>query len=423
MDNSIISLTTARRYVLGRQGLWPSRRWSSLEGTATAIRQTETLQVDTINIVARSHDLALWSRVSDYQPSQLDKLLYTRRQFFDYGPILLIYPMDELPYWRTVMQLRANRLAEFMGEHSHTLDFVRHELKSRGPLGNRDFGARQRIPGGFNTVKDTGKALYYMWLAGELMTHSRRNFERVFDFTENIAPNIVAKDLAETQRFLALKAVRDLGLATSREWAKRFAIMLPRTVTPPATARYLDELTADGELATVRIAERKSFYYLPKADLPLLHSLEAGQIPLEWQTAGPNTHSQVNFLAPLDNVIWDRTRAQSLFDFDYVWEVYKPANIRKWGYYTLPILYGDKLVGRFSPKLDRKTATLQIEGFWLEADALAKDSQFLQALTNGLHAFAAFHHATKIEIAASVHFSELLAQVTSQFAPVISHLS
>lgn len=414
-----ISLQTARRYVLGRQGLWPNRRWKDSAGIAAAIHQTEDVQVDTISVVARSHDLTLWSRVSDYRPADLNDLLYRQRQFFDYGPILLIYPMDELPYWRTVMELRVHRLAALIAEHSQTIEFVRQELKARGPLGNRDFAARQRIPGGFNTVKDTGKALDYLWLTGELMTHSRRGFERIYDFAENIVPNVAAKDLAETQRFFALKALRDVGLATSREWAKRFAIMLSHNNMPNS---YLDELVAEGELAKIKIAERKSFYYLPQADLPLLNVLEMGQVPQAWQATGPTTLEQVNFLAPLDNVIWDRSRTQSLFDFDYVWEVYKPAAIRKWGYYTLPILYGDKLVGRFSPKLDRKTATLTIEGFWLEDAALANDAQFLQALTNGLHAFADFHNATKIEIANAVNFAELLAQISSKFAPTIIHL-
>lgn len=411
MDIKTISKQTARRYVLGRQGLWPGRRWVGKSGTEAAIRQAEAIQIDTISIVARSHDLALWSRVSQYQPEHLNSLMYSERQFFDYGSILMVYPMQELAYWRTIMEHWGERRADYMLAHQTTLDFVRQELQTRGPLGNRDFVARERIPGGFRTIKDTGQALYYMWLAGEIMTHERRGFERIYDFAHNVTTpstgfdtsyrpiNEVKKaDLKESEHFLALKALRDVALGSSREWAKRLAIMLHRSVPPTEATRWLEELVATGEVAKVWVEGRKQVCYLPAADLPVLDLLEAGSLPVEWQTLGSTTLEEVNLLAPLDNVIWDRTRTQALFDFDYVWEVYKPAHLRRWGYYTLPILFGDKLVGRFSPKLNRKDSILVVEGFWLEDEALALDPNFKAALTVGLANFATFHAATKIDL-------------------------
>src|SRR5206468_4062780 len=101
VDLETITKRTARRYVLGRQGLWPGRRWAGKEGTAQALRQAEAVQVDTISVVARSHDLTLWSRVAGYDPAYLDALLYEERAFFDYGGILMVYPTAELPYWET----------------------------------------------------------------------------------------------------------------------------------------------------------------------------------------------------------------------------------------------------------------------------------------------------------------------------------
>src|SRR4051812_40473012 len=99
MEKLAISKTTARRYVLGRQGLWPGRRWEGKAGVAQAINQMESVQVDSVTIGARNHDIVLWSRVAGYDPADLDRLLYTDRAFFDYGSILMIYPMRELPYW------------------------------------------------------------------------------------------------------------------------------------------------------------------------------------------------------------------------------------------------------------------------------------------------------------------------------------
>jgi uncharacterized protein YcaQ len=102
-----ISKEQARRYVLGRQGLWPGRRWVGKAGTADALQHVESVQIDPLNVVARSHDLTLWSRVANYQPGHLDSLLYEDRAFFDYGGTVMIYPMSELPYWRLIMRRRA----------------------------------------------------------------------------------------------------------------------------------------------------------------------------------------------------------------------------------------------------------------------------------------------------------------------------
>jgi hypothetical protein len=182
-----ISKETARRFVLGRQGLWPGRRWADKEGAAQALRQVERVQMDPLNVVARSHDLTLLSRVTNYRTHHLEQLLYEDRGFFDYGGIVFICPMDELPYWRVIMRRKGaeTRWAEFAAQNRALLKEVRGELRARGPLGNRDFTGRARV-NNYRGSKDTGLALYYLWLTGELMTHHRRGFERVYDFREHI---------------------------------------------------------------------------------------------------------------------------------------------------------------------------------------------------------------------------------------------
>src|SRR5579884_13781 len=341
MHTQTITRQTARRYVLGRQGLWPGRRWAGKEGTARALRQAEAVQIDTINVVARSHDLALWSRVVDYRPEYLDSLLYQERAFFDYGGILMIYPMSELPYWQTIMRRHQDRWAHHAARIQNVHDYVRQEIRTRGPLDSRDFIRRQRVPGGFHTVKDTAQALYHLWRSGELMTHSRRGFDRVFDFTENIAGRLLSEEApteADAERFFALKAMRDLALAAPAEWARRASVLLHRSIRAQEARSLLIKLTEEGELAAVTVEGRPETCYLPAADLPTLEALERGDLPDDWQPCGATTWAEVNFLAPLDNVIWDRKRTQTLLGFDYVWEVYKPAHQRRWGYYTLPIL-------------------------------------------------------------------------------------
>ncbi|CAN5552621.1 winged helix-turn-helix domain-containing protein [soil metagenome] len=395
-----ISGDVARRYLLGRQGLWPGRRWTGKGGARRAIHGLESVQVDSMTVVARSHDLVLWSRVEDYVPEHLDGLLYQDRQFFDYGGNLNIYPMTELPYWRLHMRRRFadERRALFVAEYGTLLDEVRAEVQASGPLGNRDFKGSVRVAS-YRARKDTGLALYYLWLTGELMTHSRRGFERLYDLRERIVPAEFDYEATqpEAERYFAAKAIRQQGLGTLRSWTDAVAYFLHQRMDRAATRTWMDELVASGEAVSVAIQGHKEPYYMPATDVPLLAGLDAGLVPDTWRALDSTTQTEVNFLSPLDNVL-ARKRTQALFNFEYIWEVYKPADRRRWGYYTMPVLYGDRLVARIDPKLDRKTGTLWINGFWLEDETTADDSTFAEALARGLGRFAHFHEASRVEL-------------------------
>jgi len=189
MDWITISKQTARRYVLGKQGLWPGRRWRGKDGTAQALLASEAVQLDPLNVVSRSHDIALWGRVIDYRPDFLDQVAYEERRFFDYGGGLFLYPMSELPYWRLHMHRRerGGYWAGYAQEHREVLDDVYRELSSRGPLSNRNFDGNKRV-NSYRGRKDTSVALYYLWLTGKVMIHHRQRFERVYDLRERVAP-------------------------------------------------------------------------------------------------------------------------------------------------------------------------------------------------------------------------------------------
>ena len=142
-----ISSLTARRYILGKQGLWPGRRWIGQAGVAQALKEIEAIQIDPLNVVGRSHDLALHSRVIDYQPQQFETVLYQDRLGFDWGGALFVYPMNELPYWQVVMRRTKQHAywGNFPKEQRALINEVKRELRQRGPLGNRDFEGRRRV--------------------------------------------------------------------------------------------------------------------------------------------------------------------------------------------------------------------------------------------------------------------------------------
>ncbi len=394
-----ISAQTARRYVLGRQGLWPGRRWQGKTGTEAAIRAIEAVQVDTISVVARNHDLVLWSRVAGYQPKWLSHLLYKERQFFEFGDILFVYPLEEWPHWRAIMSRTTRWQARILAEMPEVIEYVRQQVRAQGPVASRDFKGRSFVPGGFRVVKDVNHGLQYLWSKGELLVHSRRGFDKVFELTENLLPAVhPAVTLAEAELFFVLKALRDLGLATPAEAARRVSNMLLKRTAPAQVKEWLQRLCDEGQVNTLTVEGRKETLFFPSADTEWLKQLERGETPAHWVPLATTTLQEVNFLAPLDNVIWDRARLKSLFDFDYVWEVYKPAELRRWGYYTLPVLYGDRLVARLDPKLSRKTKSLSILNFWLDDEKLADDPAFGKALVAGLQSFASFHQATSLDL-------------------------
>ncbi|MGD9890003.1 MAG: winged helix-turn-helix domain-containing protein [Dehalococcoidia bacterium] len=399
-----VTKQTARRFLLGRSGLWPGRRWAAKEGTAAAARSLGAVQIDPLNVAGRNHDLVLQARVADYQPEHLDELAYADRRFFDYGGTLFLYPMEELPYWRLHMQRQGNtpRWKQVAQDHADALAAVRAELRARGPLGNRDFAGTVRV-NSYRGSKDTGLALYYLWITGELMTHSRRNFQRLFGFREAIAPPFDGEiDEAEIESYFARKSLDRHGLTSVGDWAGSMGYYLGTRsylISGGGRAvarRKLDQLVDEGIAVHVSVEGIKEPYYAPAESLNPLHDLSAGRTPDAWRPLDSTTGDEVSFIAPLDDIM-HRQRANQIFDFEYIWEVYKPAPQRRWGYYTLPVLWHDQLVARIDPKLDRTTRTLTINGFWMEDAALPDNPAFAQAFARGLARFMRYCGATRVD--------------------------
>ncbi len=393
-----ISAETERRFVLGRQGLWPGRRWQGMEGTIEAARACEGVQLDPLVAVARSQDLFLASRVLDYQVGFLDEVAYARRQFFDYGGTLFLYPMAELPYWMHKMRLSEGHWPNFVREHAGLVSEVRAALRDRGPLSNRDFNGNQRV-NSYRGRKDTALALYALWMTGEVMVHHRQGFDRVYDLREKVVPaewDRVASE-AEAEAYFARKIVAFIGILRERGWIIGLSDYMGRRYTGEQAREMLQGYIERGLIVPLRVRGVKEPKLVLREDLPLLETLERGEVPAEWQPLGPTTLDEAVILAPLD-IVSARGRARKLFDFEYVWEVYKPLEQRRWGYYNVPLLYGDRLVARIDPRLDRKTGTLELRGFWLEEEALAGDAQFASALAVCLRRFTTLHNAQALTL-------------------------
>lgn len=378
----VIPQDVARRFILGRQGLWPGRRWSGSEGTVRAMQAVEHLQLDPLNIIARSQDLMLHARVAGYRPEDWQHPAYGERSFFDWGDWLAVRPMEELPYFRTLMQAaaRERRHAQWAAAHAELLTEIREVVRDEGPVSNRDFSmaARTRVSS-YRGRKDSSLALFHLWRTGDIMTADRTRFERSYDLTERVAPAALIREASrdEAERFLLLKNVAFNGI---RDASGSYPVTGPLRASEARP--LLVGLRDEGLLTELQVEGWRGPHYVLTSDLPLLEELLRGGVPEQWRPLGETTLDAVTFLAPLEPVS-ARGRAKRLFGFDYVWEVYKPLEKRQWGYYVLPILWGDRLVARTDLRFERESATLQVLGFWLEDPATVEDAEFASALRRG----------------------------------------
>jgi uncharacterized protein YcaQ len=396
-----MSKDAARRFVLGKQGLWPGRRFAGPAGTRDAVLACEHLQLDPLVIVARSHDLMLHARVADYRPEYFDTLAYDDRLFFDWGGWLAVRSMEELPHWRVLMRRDrdARRIRAIAEEHGPAVDEMRRALHDRATVSGREFAAAERrAVDSYRGSKDSSLALYYLWRTGEAMTHHRDGFERVYARTELIAPPhlITEASDADADRFMTRKAVAFAGIGRPGPLSS----VLGRKVTKVEEQALQRELVESDVLTEVVVGDADEPANRPQfmlnADHDAFDDVACGRVPKSWAPLDTTTDDEVVLLPPLDPVS-ARGRAKVLFDVDYVWEIYKrPADV-VFGRFTMPILWGDQIVGRIDLKHDRSARTLVINGLWFEAKSDARNLALRGALRLGLRRLQALLQAERVD--------------------------
>jgi uncharacterized protein YcaQ len=345
-----LSLDEARRVVLAAQGFGRPRPARALRGN-DVVRTTRALglvQIDSVNVLVRSHYLPYFSRLGAYDLQLLDAVASgRRRRLFEYwGHEASLIPVEQQPLLRWRMQRAREGLglwggvARFGRERAAFCDEVLREITARGPLGVSELAAGGRRKGGWWGWSEGKVALEWLFWTGQVTTHSRRRFERVYDLTERVLPASVLAtptppaDVA--QRELLRVAMRALGVATERDLRDYFRL-------PMADARScIADLVESNELRPVRVEGWRAVAYVaPTLQVP--RRIEARAL-----------------LSPFDSLVWERDRLQRLFDFHYRIEIYTPAHKRRHGYYVLPFLLGDRLVARVDLKADREHGRLRV---------------------------------------------------------------
>ena len=351
----------ARRHLLAPPRSLPPEPASVLR----VIERLGSFQFDPLEVAGRNHDLVLLARVAGYRRAWTDGHLYETRSLYEtYNKGLSLVPTAELPWYRITWDLNhEEHTGGAFDEHAPLVAELLDRIRRDGPLSSTDIEPRAAIEWYWRPTNQVRALLEALAQAGILGLSRREGNRRVYDLVERLFP---AELLAETRprdeqrQHKLLSRFRAHGLLGTSGQAELWYGLGGGAERP----RLRGELLAAGAIVPVEVDGLRGTRFVVASDLD---DLAAAQREVAAGDPPGGVAAGVAFLAPLDPMAWDRDLLRRLWDFDYVWEVYVPAKKRRWGYYVLPLLYGDRLVGRIEPRIDRSTGTLRILGLWWEA--------------------------------------------------------
>lgn len=371
----------ARRFLLLKQGLLGEYRFSGKAGVLEYMRQAGCVQYDPIDICGKNAELVFQSRVAGFEKDMLAELLYEDRALIDYFDKNMALLLTE--DWKCF----ARRRAQFLGGVAARGDIAAARagiiaaIREKGCVCSNDIGLNRIVDWDWSPTRLSRAALEALYFSGELIVHHKRGTVKYYALArDHIGADILnAPDPNETdEAYLTWRTLRRIGSVGMLPCGPSDAWLGIRGVTAASRRRIFDELRGEGRIVPCRV-EDKTLYFLRGDDALAEAALSGAAYP-----------PRAELLAPLDNMLWDRRLIKFLFGFDYKWEIYTPAGQRRYGYYVLPVLYGEALVGRIECAADRKAKCLTVRGYWGE-DGAAPGGEFKTALEARLAAFARFN--------------------------------
>lgn len=381
-----LSLDAVRGLMIAAQGLDDQPQPPATKQDVRAVvRRIHMLQIDSINVVARGPYFVVWSRIGDYDPQWLDDLLEEGALFEYWSRANCFLPIEDYAlYMAGSRVINWKNPRKWLDEHAEVADYVMHHVREYGETRHTDFKRADGQKSGWENPKEEQTALDYFVHLGDLMIRKRDNFQRVYDLRERVFPGadqVSPVALADANDQLVLYIIKALGV-TKIEWVSNYL----RFKHADAKAA-LKRLEKQGRVLTVAVEGWDKPGYIHPDNLKMVEAAAEGDIP----------QSKTTFLSPFDPLVWDRGRTLDVFGFDFPIEFYFPEPKRIYGYYSLPILYKNTLIGRLDPKLHRKEGIFEVRSIHLEAGVVLNDA-LVEAVQSTLKACAAWHKATQIII-------------------------
>ncbi|MBL7883276.1 MAG: YcaQ family DNA glycosylase, partial [Bacteroidia bacterium] len=376
-----ISKKEAQQLVLKAQGLIKSNFGKSKQGALNAIEQLGYIQIDTLSVVTRAHHHTLWSRVNNYNESDLHQLLEKDKSIFEYWSHAASYlPMSSYKFSLIQKNEYVKGKSHWFEQDVKIKKYVLDKIKQEGPLQSKDFEHVRNVPANWYEWKPAKKALEQLFMEGKLMVAKRQGFQKVYDLTERVLPSktdVKMPSIGEYAEFLIQSAIQSNGIVTEKE------ITYLRKGLKTPVQKALKKMLEQKEILTVQVEFNTEPYY---STSKLIDKLKLNV-----------KQKELHLLSPFDNSIIQRKRLQNIFDFDYTIECYVPEEKRKYGYFCLPILYGTEFIGRLDPKADRKSKTFYVKSMYFEK-GFQPDAMFTLLFSQKLKEFALFNGCTNIEL-------------------------
>ena len=357
-----LTIQQARRYILNYHGLLGDYQWQGKEGIMQVFNRVHCIQYDPLSIIDTNPNLVLQARIRDYRSNYLQELLYQDRLLLDgWDKNMSIFSVSDWPYFS---RLRQGHFKNYRNNQA-VLDYLptlRKKILTDGPISSIDFRNQQKIDWYWSPTTLAKAGLEYLFWNGELIVHHRMGTRRYYDFTHRHLDQqlITIKDPFDDDRdyyrWFIKRRVEAVGLLWKHSSDAFLGI---KGMKRADKTKALKELVDAREIITLKVEGFAEPLYAPFSSAELLEKAITG---------AEEPKAIMRFLAPLDNMLWDRKLIAKLFEFNYVWEVYKPAAKRQYGYYVLPILYGNQLIGRVEPVYQNRTGTLEVRNWWWESD-------------------------------------------------------
>jgi uncharacterized protein YcaQ len=389
-----IDQPTARRFLAARHGLVPPRSLPAApESVLAVIERLGLLQFDPLEVPgARNHDLVLHARIAGYRREWCAQWLYgaDRRLIEIYNKSLNITPIEELPHYRIHWQHSEERYSGgILREQAAVAHDILQRIAAEGPLSTAAFAEHgHSVDWWWAPTRVSRAVLEALFVTGRVGVARREGNRRYYDLIERLVPETILERRETDEDALLHKLLsryRGVGLTSPSASAD----LMYGTGNAAERQRRTAALVEGGRLLPIQVDGLRAVRYALAEELELLQRAVD-------QRLGPEPSAA--FIAPLDPLIWDRRLVRDLYGFDYVWEVYVPEHRRRWGYYVLPILFGDRLVGRFEPRLDRKAGVLRILGIWWERSFSPRQAEgFVPAIRAALGEYMGFVGAKTLE--------------------------
>ena len=393
-----ITIEEARCFILGKQGLLGSHRFVGKEGALQYIQQAGCIQYDPVDVCGKNAELTLQSRVKGFTRSMLADLLYVDRLLVDYSDKeLSIWSREDWPYFSGYRAMSKVHGAGFEGIpelEARAIAFIREH----GPVSSDTLPIEGKIywhssmhwSGHWQNQSNAARSvLEQLYTDGVLLIHHKSGSRKYYDLAERyFSPELLNAEnpCPDDMALLQWRIKRRVG-AVGMLWNRRSDAWLGINMSTEQRNVAINALEADGIIVKAEVESIRSPLFFLTEDIPLMEAVRQGVL---------DTKPRLEFLAPLDPMLWDRKLVEALWDYHYKWEIYTPVNQRKYGYYVLPILYGDKFVGRIEAAADRKAATLVVRNIWYE-DGVKQTKKLARAIEGACRRLAKFNDCVQVK--------------------------